>query len=195
MRRLASTEAASLCEIAKGKYVRGNPRAWWLDWAVPCEHFDSTSTTLSDVVSLVDAIVTCVDALTEASNAEEDSLVASLTRGGLSAELAERLVAFVPMAFARVVLEQRGARFSDDYEVRDPASGASQYCRLSEEEVYVAARRYATWAGSDDERVLRIAEHSAEMDAARKLLRPGEDASQLVFTAPVLLRLLPKKPS
>lgn len=50
LRELPPTEAGQLYETAKGIYVRGNPRAWWLDLALPCEQFDSSKTTLSNVV-------------------------------------------------------------------------------------------------------------------------------------------------
>jgi hypothetical protein len=50
VRKLSSTEGGRISDAAKGRYVRGNPRVWWLDWAVPCEQFDSTTTTLSSVL-------------------------------------------------------------------------------------------------------------------------------------------------
>ena len=146
-------------------------------------------------MSLTHAIAAFVDVVTAAPDAQEDSIVAALTAQGFSGALAERLVAFVPLAFARVVLEERGARFSEGYQMRDLDGGRIQYGRLPEEEVYLAARQYATRAGTEDERVLEVAQRSAEMDAAQKLLRPGEDVGILVFTEPVLLRVLPKTQS
>lgn len=50
LRQLPSSEAGQLYERAKSRYVRGNPRAWWLDLVLPCEQFDSGKTTLSNVV-------------------------------------------------------------------------------------------------------------------------------------------------
>ena len=43
-------EAKRIVETARARFVRGSPRAWWLDLAVDCAQYDSTTTTLPQVL-------------------------------------------------------------------------------------------------------------------------------------------------
>jgi hypothetical protein len=50
IRKLPLESAASVYMEAQSRYVIGNPSAWWMDLSRPCAHYDSSTTSLSDVL-------------------------------------------------------------------------------------------------------------------------------------------------
>ena len=50
IRKLPADEANSVYRQAQAQYVVGNPRVWWLALKGPCDHYDSSSTSLRDVL-------------------------------------------------------------------------------------------------------------------------------------------------
>lgn len=50
LERLGNVTAAKVVGQLRERYVRGNPRAWWLDLAVPCTKYDSSNLSLSSVL-------------------------------------------------------------------------------------------------------------------------------------------------
>lgn len=63
-------------------------------------------------------VQTYVDLALSTPSATDEQLSSALQNAGISIDHAERAIAFVPMAFARVVL--RGAAFPEEFIIRDP---------------------------------------------------------------------------
>jgi hypothetical protein len=111
-------------------------------------------------------------------------------RLGLSRDQAERIVAFVPLAFGRQLLSSSGATFSDTFEIHDRDTGRRVRGTLGTEPLYRAAVGYAAEHLEHDALTV-IGERSAEVRAARKLLPEGASIaeSNAVFTEPLFLRI------
>ena len=128
-----------------------------------------------------------IDLAVAKAHASEDDLSSDLQRAGFEIGLAERAIAFVPMAFARLVLQ--GAKFPDEFEIQDPDSGLRSRGRFVDEPVFVAAQARAEELGASDPRTRQIADRSAEMGVAKQLMRPGSSPSSIGFVEPVLMRI------
>ena len=137
-----------------------------------------------------DAVELYVGLAGSATDAHDQELADRLMSLGLSRDQAERVIAFVTMAFGRQLLSSSEARFSDTYEIRDSDTGRRARGLLDSEPHYRAAVRYAA-EHAEDEAVTLIGERSAEVDVARKLLREGAPLAELsaVFTEAVFLRI------
>jgi hypothetical protein len=125
---------------------------------------------------------------------DDDELVRRLMGSGLSREVSERLLAFVPTAFARYIIEPKGPHFEPSFEIIDSDSGLSRRGLFSQENIYVAAREYAKGLGAAHSTVTTVAARSAE---ARGFADMGE-ASDLQFGEPVFQRIpleAPPKPA
>ena len=130
---------------------------------------------------------------TLANNAPDEhdqDLAEGLIRRGLSRDQAERVVAFVPLAFGRQFLSSSHATFSDTYETQDPDTGRRTRGALGTEPLYAAAMQYAAGHVQDNP-VTVTGERSAEVRAARKLLPESASIaeSNAVFTEPPFLRI------
>jgi hypothetical protein len=120
--------------------------------------------------------------------AEPDVLVNLLRREGISAEEAECLLAFVPMAFAHVLLGPMGVRLPSRFQAWDPDTNEKQSGVLKDEPIFAAAVSVAT-KGAADARVRAVANSSAEWDVVRKLTSDGSSAEGCVLTEPLLSRV------
>jgi len=128
------------------------------------------------------------------AQADTDGLVELLLSEGVDSETAECLVAFVPMAFAHVILGDAGVRLPDDFIVQDPNSGRSTNGKLRDEPIFRAAydrARAMLSADPEDPRVREIASGSAEWSAIAHLTRDGRGPSACGLTETVLMRLPP----
>ena len=125
----------------------------------------------------------------------DDEMVKSLVGDSIDSETAECLVAFVPMAFAHVILRDLGVRLPAGFLVNDPSSGRYAHGKLQDEPIFVAAHARARSMlsdGPDAQKSAReIASASAEWNAIAQLTRDGSDPAGCVLTEPVLMRLPP----
>src|SRR5687768_12536270 len=101
-------------------------------------------------MSLGTAVQDLIDVACALRDATDDALSRALVNRGHSADLAERLVAFVPMALARVILARGGVVLPAAYEIRESASGRSWRGQLADEPVFVAAEQFANERGHSD---------------------------------------------
>jgi parvulin-like peptidyl-prolyl isomerase len=118
---------------------------------------------------------------------DDSELVEALEKQSYSQAVAERYVAFMPIAFGRVVLNQIGSiNFSSLYKT----SEGSKEFSLNEEPIFKLAFDLATQSYEqgilDREVFSAIASRSAEFNAANKALNDGADINGATF-APVLL--------
>jgi hypothetical protein len=107
---------------------------------------------------------------------------------GLSPRDASRAVAFVPLAFGRVLLGSLGVKFGDTVEVE--TKRGRRELNLADEAVFVEATRLATEAFStgamSKDLFSAVALRSSEVTAVNHALDGGARAEELVTTPPVI---------
>jgi hypothetical protein len=136
-----------------------------------------------------------VEAALAQPNAQTDELVASLKARQVDAEAAECLVAFVPMAFAHVMLGDLGVTLPTAFLLKDPVTGTTARGVLRDEPIFRKACKRARSmldSGPDGQRSATvIAADSAEWNVVARLKRNGGDPSTCGVTEAVLMRLSP----
>ena len=123
---------------------------------------------------------------------EPHELVDRLEREGISRDVAECLLAFVPMAFAHVLLAPMGVNLPDRFKALDPATNDSESGRLDDEPIFSAAHSVAASGArraDEAERVRAVASCSAEWQVIRELTKDGSSPVGCGLTEPVLLRV------
>ena len=132
-----------------------------------------------------------VELMRERPQADAHELAEALIAQGMDAELAECLIAFVPMAFARAVLLPVGTTLPSTYEIRDLDKGESARGQLADEPSFNAGLTLAQrWL--DEGRVAdvhAIAACSSEYQVACELAGEAQDFESVVCVESVLLRL------
>ncbi len=119
-------------------------------------------------------------------NDDDQVLVAALTKKGLSESYAERLVAFLPLAFGRVVVGQLAEiTLADQYSTRERGVEKS----LNDEPVYMEAvtlARSVARDGTMETALFRsIAYRSAELAAVNQALTEGTNINGHTMLPPV----------
>ena len=108
-----------------------------------------------------------------------DEQVAALKRDGFDEGEAHRLVALLPLAFSRPVLEELGVRYFVQEVTAHETDGTLVRADLRRQPEYVAglrlARAHRRRGVMDHEVYKRIAGSSADIDAASKALNAGVD--------------------
>jgi hypothetical protein len=138
------------------------------------------------------AVQTLFEVMQSMPAADDDDLSRALQDAGLSAAVAERTLAFVPMACARVI--SRGAQFPGAYLIPTHVEGAYERHQLGDDSIFVTALKIAESLGAANPRVIRAAARSAEMQVAKQLLGPGSSVEDIGFVESVLMRLAPAQP-
>src|SRR5262245_52194016 len=120
-----------------------------------------------------------------------DDLINKLGSEGISNETAECLLAFVPMAFAHVLLGPMGVRLPARFEARDPDTNDHAAGVLKEEPIFSAALSAAgrTIALGEEARVRAVASHSAEWQVIQELTADGSKPSDCGLVEPILMRI------
>lgn len=113
---------------------------------------------------------------------DDGDLVDLLHGNGLAREESERLVAFLPIAFGRVVIAHIGkVSFTTDYRVKETGKTYS----LSDEPIFVEALKLAAEGYHSGlfsrESFTAVALRSPELDAVNKALNDGTDINGASF--------------
>lgn len=116
------------------------------------------------------------------SDMDDGELVNYLCNEGFGLEESERLVAFLPIAFARVVIAHLAkVSFTTDYRVKETGSVAS----LSDEPIFIEAIKFATESYHNGliprDAFSALASRSPELDAVNKALNDGVDINGASF--------------
>ena len=133
----------------------------------------------------LDLIQVALNALEDQpAHAEDEDLITRLEEAGISSDDARRLVALLPVAFGRAILQQRGmAYFRDDVLVGHPG-GKNSTIQLSDQPIYVAGVRVGVVSlhhGTPTPKALdMLARRSVEL----RLLLGGADSSGRIEAAP-----------
>lgn len=131
-------------------------------------------------------LIRCTEVFVALREHEDSELVRMLVGRGFPLESAERLVAFLPIAFGRRVIRQLGTvKFSDSFSIRDKVG----LFQLSEEPIYRVAVDVAEsmtdYPGLSSEVFSAVALRSAELSAANKALN-AEDSIDGAEFGPVV---------
>jgi hypothetical protein len=65
---LAKDAAVEFVTSARARFVHGNPRVWWLAWALPCAQYDASEVHLSAVMPATEGNVFLVPELDDGSD-------------------------------------------------------------------------------------------------------------------------------
>jgi hypothetical protein len=134
-----------------------------------------------------------LDTIARNSHEDLDALVQALVPQDISAEDAECLIAFVPTAFAQVLLSPQGVKFQDAFLIRDFEMKASAKGLLKNQPLYIAAHELAQDMAQGDDasrrRLEQIASTSAEYSVAMQLAGDPRDLRGIVLTEAVLMRV------
>jgi hypothetical protein len=114
---------------------------------------------------------------------DDEQLVSMIVNRGIKLEIAERVVALLPIAFGRAVLERIGPiKFSDTFIVKETGK---QYL-LRDEPIFNEGRRLAKAGLLETGVFSAIAMRSPELRAANKALNEGAELHDENFSAPVI---------
>jgi|GEM_PF-1782772 len=120
------------------------------------------------------------------------ALEAAIVRAGVPPAVAAEVVAIMPIAFGRVVLDGMGIEFSPDYATPESAAEGRAAGSLVEQPMYVGAHMMASGmmgrqAGGDA--LVSTALWSSEFSAVNQALNAGSNPSDLVVGPPLITGL------
>lgn len=114
----------------------------------------------------------------------DEALTDALIASGRSRAEAERLLIFMPIAFARVLLNDLGVMFPGTYKLQTP-SGELVSRRFMAQPVFYAATAVAKM-GHDRDTFLAVAGRSAEFKVVNQALNDGSKPKHLLLSEPIL---------
>lgn len=110
----------------------------------------------------------------------------AVERAGVPRQLAAEIVEFLPLAFARALLDGMGVRFDDHY-VRQTVGGRLIGRKLlTDEEVFREGLAIADTASTDGDAYVAVAGFSPEYRAINRALNTGSRAEDLRCEPPVV---------
>jgi hypothetical protein len=121
---------------------------------------------------------------------DDGAVAEALTARGATPAEADRFVAYLPLAFGRVLLHGMGIGFSSTVILRNYTTGASREVALDDEEIFVEAARLAEEAHANGtmsrEEFSALALCSAEVNAVNNALHGGSKPEDLVCSPTVV---------
>jgi hypothetical protein len=132
-----------------------------------------------------ESIAKAVSILRMSTDFDDDAVLNRIVSSGMERRLAARLVDFLPMAYARLLLERSGAVLPDFYFRLSPTGNLVQHS-LDSEPVWKASIEFAkaeiAMGTISSQDLLAIAARSAEFDAANNALNAGHALKDGVFS-------------
>jgi hypothetical protein len=118
------------------------------------------------------------------SDLKDDEAVAQLVRDGCPVARAWKLVAIVPMAFARVVFQPVGVSFDDHYAVLKPGVACAAHRKLTLDPIYRRALTYAQRLAASRRvtALFQILSRGADYAAILELHRQGVPLRDICLT-------------
>jgi hypothetical protein len=141
-----------------------------------------------DETAVEKTIPKAIAILRKSQHLSDEQVHRELTQEGIDPSVAARLLEFLPIAYARLILGRSGAKFSNSFQRLRP-DGCLVEQALSTEPFWTAAIRFAqseVVQGVAASELLAIAARSAELHAANQLLNKGSTLENVVFNPPVL---------
>jgi hypothetical protein len=121
--------------------------------------------------------------LRASTHLDDEAALEQLVSSGIERHLADRLVTFLPMAFASHLLVKAGARLQNYYE-RVLPNGDLEKVQLSSEPVWCASMEFyhaEISRGISRDELLALAARSAEFGAANQALNNGKKLDEGEF--------------
>ena len=134
------------------------------------------------------AVETAVQVFIANPDCDYVELTDALERAGLTAEMASRMVEFLPLAFGREFLGEGGPQFPPDYTRRDREGRERFRGLLQDEPVYREALAIMPLVAAQGKDALwSILGRSSEMDAVNQALHKGSELRNLLVSPPILI--------
>jgi hypothetical protein len=121
--------------------------------------------------------------LRASTHLDDEEALKEFVSNGIELHLADRLVTFLPMAYASHILVKAGARLQNYYEKVLP-NGDLEKVQLSSEPVWCASMEFyhaEISCGISKEELLALAARSAEFDAANQAMNAGNKLDEVEF--------------
>jgi hypothetical protein len=116
---------------------------------------------------------------------DDEAVVSQLMADGAAQSTAWKLVTFLPMAFVRLMLADKGPRFSAEFQV----TGETKPRSLADEPVFVEATRFGqrpAIRAKGGEYWMIIAGRGAEFDAINRLMNNGSRLENISLGMPAV---------
>jgi len=136
------------------------------------------------------AVERALPAFEQVRTGDWSGLEAAVVEAGVPAPLASQVLAFMPIAFGRALLDGMGIGFSPEYAIADAASGSRPAGLLADHPVYAAAAARAAGMMQRQEAgdaFAAVAVWSSEFSAVNQALNAGSDPADLEAAPPLLL--------
>ena len=120
------------------------------------------------------------------------ALEAAIVRSGVPPSVAADVIAFMPLAFGRVLLDGMGIEFSSEYATPASAAEGRTVGSLVEHPMYAGAHMMASGMlarQADGDALVSTALWSSEFSAVNQALHAGSSTSDLVAGPPVIIGL------
>lgn len=138
---------------------------------------------------ILEAMMLSIPVFPECIDAEPLELKEALVKAGIAPSLAEELLQFMPLAFARAYMNGAGIKFADYYIRLNPQTKEEIQKRLDDEPVYRDSLEVAFHIinnNSCGEAFTAIVFCSCELIVLNKLLTKGSKPEDIVIGPPIL---------
>lgn len=141
-------------------------------------------------MEILESIKTAAPIFAEHKDSDWEVLEQALVNAGISPPLTTRLIEFMPLAFARALLEGMGIAFEEYYVRHDPQTNRNQHTKLADETVYRESFEAASSIMAQKlagDAFMAVALRSSELAAVNDALNNGSKPEDLVMSPPVML--------
>jgi hypothetical protein len=141
-------------------------------------------------MDILEAIQLAIPIFHEHKNSTWKTLGEALKEAGIPASVSNRLLEFMPLAFARAFVDGLGIEFGEYYIRFDPKTNKKVSKRLADEPVFTESFSYASSliAGKQaGDEFTAVVFRSSEFVAMNKAMNDGSRPEDLVSSPPVLL--------
>ena len=121
-------------------------------------------------------------------DASMEEVYKQLVKSGTKADLAARLIEFLPVVYGRIILSTIGVRLSDKFRRVLPDGTVSPERRLAEEPLWLAATQFARAEvnrGVSPREIELVGGCSCEIAAANQVLQKGGDPKNVICVPPL----------
>jgi hypothetical protein len=138
---------------------------------------------------ILEAMQLAIPVFAEYKDSDPFELKEALIKTDIAPWLAEKLLQFMPLAFARVYMNGMGIKFADDYICLNPQTKKEILKRFDDEPVYQDSLEVAFYIINNNlvsEAFQAIIFRSCELNALNNLLAKGSNPENILVGPPVL---------
>ena len=141
-------------------------------------------------MEIIEAIELALPVFHEHKDSTWKTLGEALKAAGIPANVADRLLEFMPLAFARAFLDGLGIEFRENYIRLDSKTRKKVSKRLADEPVFTESFAFASSLIAEkqaSDEFTAVVFRSSEFDAINKAMNAGSRPEELVSSPPILL--------